>query len=307
MKEKICAIVVTYNRKELLLKQINNILKKQTCEVDTYYIIDNCSTDDTENAVYECMTNLNTSKINYCKTNYNSGGAGGFSFGLQKAYETGYDWYIMMDDDGRPYDEKCIENLLSYIEKKGYSSKNAYLLNSLVQSDDKYLSFGLDHLEKVEDALRINNDGAISGKINPFNGTWISHGLIEKIGFPNGDFFIKGDENDYIRRAQSVNAVIQTIVDSRYYHPRSIGYKKKKVLGHDMYVYIEAPWKEYYSARNYTFSYLQFLDHKGALMFCAKRIYCAMVCKCKKIDTVKMIVKGYIDGKKGRLGATIRP
>ena len=304
---KICAIVVTYNRKDLLLKQINNILKEQTYKVDSYYIIDNCSTDGTENAVKEYIANLDTSKIHYYKTEYNSGGAGGFSFGLQKAYQIGYDWYIMMDDDGRPYDQKCIENVLSYIDKKGYSSNNTYLLNSLVQCDDKFLSFGLDHLEEVEEAMRINSDGAINGKINPFNGTWISHGLVEKIGFPNGDFFIKGDENDYIRRAQSVNTVIQTIVDSRYFHPRSMGYKKRKVLGHDMYIYIEAPWKEYYSARNYTYSYLQFLDYKGALMFCAKRMYCALVCKCKKIDTIKMIVKGYRDGKNGRLGATIRP
>lgn len=92
----------------------------------------------------------------------------------------------------------------------------------------------------------------------PFNGTWISSGLVEKIGVPNGDFFIKGDENDYLRRAQSAGAFVATVVDSMYFHPKLGGYKKKKVFGKEMYVYIEPAWKEYYSVRNYTFSFLQF-------------------------------------------------
>ena len=74
-----------------------------------------------------------------------------------------------------------------------------------------------------------------------------------------------------------------------------------------MYVYIEPAWKEYYSARNYTFSFLQFGKKKDAILFLIKRMYCCMICNCNKLEVMKMLFKGYQDGKKGRLGATVKP
>ena len=45
-KEKIAAVVVTYNRKELLFQCLDALLK-QTYPLDAIYIIDNASTDGT--------------------------------------------------------------------------------------------------------------------------------------------------------------------------------------------------------------------------------------------------------------------
>ena len=44
--ESVCAVVVTYNRKRLLLECLES-LKKQTRPIDAIYIIDNASTDCT--------------------------------------------------------------------------------------------------------------------------------------------------------------------------------------------------------------------------------------------------------------------
>lgn len=269
---KICAVVVTYNRKELLEKQIIEILHNQELKIDAYYVIDNCSTDGTRSLVKEYEGTV----IKYCKTKSNCGGAGGFSYGLQRAFEDKYDWYILMDDDGRPMDKNCFENMKKHIVKKGYDSQKMYLLNSLVLSDNDTLSFGLGHIERITELNSVVTENEVVGMINPFNGTWISSGLVEKIGVPNGDFFIKGDENDYLRRAQSAGAFVATIVDSMYFHPKLGGYKKKKVFGKEMYVYIEPAWKEYYSVRNYTFSFLQFGKKKDAILFLIKRMYCSI-------------------------------
>ncbi|MCD6105633.1 MAG: glycosyltransferase, partial [Thermosipho sp. (in: Bacteria)] len=43
-KETVCAVVVTYNRKELLLECLE-ALRKQTRPLDAIYLIDNASTD----------------------------------------------------------------------------------------------------------------------------------------------------------------------------------------------------------------------------------------------------------------------
>ena len=192
---KICAVVVTYNRKELLEKQIIEIMHNQELKIDAYYVIDNCSTDGTR----ALIDKYDGSVIKYCRTESNCGGAGGFSYGLQCAFEDKYDWYILMDDDGRPMDKECFGNMKRHIVKKGYDSQRPYLLNSLVLSDKDTLSFGLGHIESVTELNSVVTENEVVDMINPFNGTWISNGLIEKIGFPNGKFFIKGDENISIR------------------------------------------------------------------------------------------------------------
>ena len=119
---KICAIVVTYNRKELLEKQIIEVLRNQKLKIDAYYVIDNCSTDNTDKLIEKYEETV----VKYRRTKSNCGGAGGFSYGLQCAFEDKYDWYILMDDDGRPMDEDCFENMKKQIVKKRYNSQNAY-------------------------------------------------------------------------------------------------------------------------------------------------------------------------------------
>jgi len=45
-KETVCAVIVTYNRKKLLLECLEG-LRRQTRPVDAIYIIDNASQDGT--------------------------------------------------------------------------------------------------------------------------------------------------------------------------------------------------------------------------------------------------------------------
>ena len=46
-KNSVCTILVTYNRKELLIECLDGLLK-QSLSVDAIYIIDNACTDGTE-------------------------------------------------------------------------------------------------------------------------------------------------------------------------------------------------------------------------------------------------------------------
>lgn len=304
---RVCAIVVTYNRKECLKKQIYNILEKQEFTPDAYYIIDNNSVDGTNELIDSFCEYSTNCKIIYVQLKENIGGAGGFYTGLKKAYEDGYDWYILMDDDGMPKNEKCFSEIINKIQDNGWDSENKYLINSLVVSDDIYLSFGLGHHETIDSCLKISKDGLIKDLINPFNGTFVSNGLVNSIGFPNKDFFIKGDEVDYCRRAKADKACIYTVIDSLYFHPKLTCYMKKKVLGHEMYVFTEKPWKEYYNIRNQVYSLKNQRKYKECLVQVVKRVYCCLVTKCKKYITLKMIFKGFFDGIGGKLGASVKP
>ena len=120
-QETVCAVVVTYNRKNLLIECLEAI-RKQTRPVDAIYIIDNASTDGTPELLLEKgyikelpptnltgpwektfeiknLTDGKPIKLHYVRMHENTGGAGGFHEGVKRAYERKYDWLWLMDDD----------------------------------------------------------------------------------------------------------------------------------------------------------------------------------------------------------------
>ena len=176
---KTAGVVVTYNRKEELVKNIRAILS-QSYVVDRYYIIDNHSSDNTEQLLKEEGI-LDNQVIKYVYLKENIGGSGGFYTGLKMAYEDGYDFICLMDDDGRPADKNMMEILVKRAEEL-YSTNKLLLLNSLVCGSDDILSFGLNGGIKTKQiAAEREKDNLIVGTINPFNGTLVSKELVEKI------------------------------------------------------------------------------------------------------------------------------
>ena len=95
------AVIVTYNRKDLLKESIE-ALCRQTRPSDIM-VVDNASTDGTEEMVREIMASMSEhsehGKIIYHNMGENLGGAGGFSFGVKQAYNDGYKYIWLMDDD----------------------------------------------------------------------------------------------------------------------------------------------------------------------------------------------------------------
>ena len=105
---KVAAVVVTYNRIELL-KECIKALQQQiyTCDI---LIVDNASTDGTEEYINKIKKDYDN--LHYKNTGDNIGGAGGFNFGMRWAVEAGYEYVWVMDDDCLPYAdalEKLIE------------------------------------------------------------------------------------------------------------------------------------------------------------------------------------------------------
>jgi len=131
-KETVCAVVVTYNRKDLLIECLEG-LRRQTRPVDAIYLVDNASTDGTPELLLEKgyikelpplnivepwekefevenLVDHQSIKIYYVRMNENTGGAGGFYEGMKRAYEKTYDWFWLMDDDVEP-DPNCLQKM----------------------------------------------------------------------------------------------------------------------------------------------------------------------------------------------------
>lgn len=97
---KIYIIVVTYNRKLLLIDCLNSLIKQNHYFVKII-VVNNASTDGTISFLES--NNFLNEKIELINLDENIGGAGGFSAGMQSAFEQGADYVWMMDDDAVPH------------------------------------------------------------------------------------------------------------------------------------------------------------------------------------------------------------
>ena len=98
----IIAVVVTYNRIELLKRTVRCL--QQNKPVSSIVVVNNGSTDATAEWL---KTQSGLTVINQA----NVGGSGGFYTGMQYAYQAGADWIWCMDDDVFPRAD-CLERLL---------------------------------------------------------------------------------------------------------------------------------------------------------------------------------------------------
>lgn len=154
---KSAGVIVTYNRKHLLFQ---NILMQinQSKLLDKLFIIDNHGTDGSYEYLVE--NNLwNESWMNYIKLPENTGGAGGFYYGLKIAYEEGFDYIWLMDDDGKPYNNNTWKELYS-LANKLYVEKKELFINSLVTENGKELTFGFSLRMSLEKQWKLINEMA---------------------------------------------------------------------------------------------------------------------------------------------------
>ena len=93
---RVAAVVVTYNRRDLLLESLAAVLA-QTRAPDTVIVVDNASEDGTAAAVREKFPAVRLAELRR-----NSGGAGGFAGGMALALADGADLIWLMDDDTVP-------------------------------------------------------------------------------------------------------------------------------------------------------------------------------------------------------------
>jgi len=184
----VIAIVVTYNRKDLLKECISH-LKAQTQKLDIL-IVDNCSTDGTSESFSNC-----TDDLIYCNTGSNLGGAGGFSFGIKKAVELGYKYLWILDDDTMPT-ESALEMFLN--ADKRLNGNYGFLSSKVLWKDNSICTMNKQKITKwkqVEDYSKFQKIQYAS-----FVSLFVKSETVMKTGLPYKDFFIWADDWEYTRR-----------------------------------------------------------------------------------------------------------
>lgn len=225
--EKVIAVVVTYNRQSLLSDCIN-ALRGQSRRLDAILVVNNGSTDNTEQWLQQ-QSDL------FFITQKNVGSSGGFSTAISWAYEHGYSWIWCMDDDGYPK-EDALENMLAA------DDGSLRLMNCAVIDKENKKSFvwKTSHYKSIDEV----NCKIIEGIGHPFNGTMLHRRIVERAGVPKPKYFLWGDETEYYYRIVKRNNIpVCTVADSIHYHP-STAFSIKQDWDYG------TAWKMYYYVRN---------------------------------------------------------
>jgi rhamnopyranosyl-N-acetylglucosaminyl-diphospho-decaprenol beta-1,3/1,4-galactofuranosyltransferase len=201
--EKAIAVVVTYNRKTLLSECIT-ALRNQTRKLDAILVVNNGSTDTTENWLLD-------QKDIFFITQKNVGSAGGFNAGINWAYKNNYSWIWCMDDDGYPK-EDALEKILEK-DMDRLCLRNCAVLN---KENKKTFVWKTKQFATIDDV----DNKIIHGIGHPFNGTMLHRNIVERVGVPQQQLFLWGDETEYYYRITRKNKIpVCTVADSIHYHP----------------------------------------------------------------------------------------
>lgn len=264
MSRKVVAVVVTYNRLDLLKRLVDRL--GAIDEVDETIIVDNASTDGTSEWL------RTRDDVVPLLLEVNSGGAGGFHDGLAQAVDRGADLIWLMDDDGLP-DTDCLKLLL------GHADLDFWGPLVVDQDDPGRLVFpirlpgGTRVVHELADVQRAATDGLIRDIVIPFNGVLVTRELVQKIGLPRKEYFIWGDDHEYRLRAEQAGARIATVTDAHVRHPSVGDLGTPMAFGKTTYNHSPSELKHYCMARN---NLVNLRDYKGwphALAFVAKTVW----------------------------------
>ena len=291
---KVDVVIVTYNRKELLVKCLEAI-SQQSYSYDKVILVDNASTDGTIEYL-ESKKILDHPKLILLKQTENTGGAGGFSAGMKYAFEHGADYVWMMDDDAIPH-PTALEELMRYATPEHiYGSlavngeDTAWATTLLANNKTVHLKNHVPELAEVQSL--------------PFLGFLTSKEIYQNIGLPDASYFIAADDVEYCMRAQHAGHKIFICGQSQIEHPKSDRYEFN-FLGKKITCLNLVAWKRYYDTRNRLLiakKYYGFKLYTQTIPSLILRLFIALNTDNNSLKQLKAFFAGFYDGVFNKVG-----
>jgi rhamnopyranosyl-N-acetylglucosaminyl-diphospho-decaprenol beta-1,3/1,4-galactofuranosyltransferase len=195
--QRVCAVVVTYQRPELLLHCIEALLG-QTRRPDLVLVIDNASADETPGIVQERFGA--NSAVSYVRLEENVGGAGGFYVGMREAYKRGFGWLWLLDDDSIATPD-ALERLLAGLERAPHGRP------LLVASQVRWRDERLHPMNRPWPRWRWPGELLLAAqrkliliRAATFVSVLVRREALQRFGLPLAHFFIWSDDIEYTAR-----------------------------------------------------------------------------------------------------------
>lgn len=186
-------VAVTFNRSGLLSRLLTSIGEMDP-KPGRVVVIDNASSDDTTEVVESFRERIGTDLV-YRRLETNTGGSGGFSAGMQTAYDLGSEWIWLMDDD--------VEVIPDGLAKMGRWTPRFRSIQGR-----RYDFDGSEFYWQYRIAARMGIpipfapaefDASGYKEMNSgcFEGMFIHRDIVQRIGLPDPRFFIYWDDQVY--------------------------------------------------------------------------------------------------------------
>lgn len=188
---KVAAVVVTYNRRELLRRCLD-CLRRQNSGDLTVWVIDNASTDGTAEMV-QAMQGAN---LVYRSTGQNLGGAGGFAYGIRAAAASGCDALWLMDDDTLP-EPSALTALLEADRRLG--GRYGWLSSRVLTPQGADQPMNRQRATPYRDIAGYEAQ-AVPAVMASFVSLFLRAETVRRFGLPIAEFFIWSDDWEYTRR-----------------------------------------------------------------------------------------------------------
>ncbi len=190
---KVAAVVVTYNRKELLVENIEALLAQSCSEILDIIVVDNASSDGTATMMKKYDDNV---QVKYVNTGANLGGAGGFQYGIRYVAEHGYDYVWIMDDDCIPTNT-ALEVLVN--TDKQLNGNYGFLSSKVLWQDGTICKMNVQRKSIWKNVSEWNKT-LVPIVMASFVSLFMPVKQVRKVGLPIKEFFIWTDDWEYTRR-----------------------------------------------------------------------------------------------------------
>jgi GT2 family glycosyltransferase len=283
MSESVVAVVVTYNRKDLL-RECLEAVTSQSRAPESVLVVDNASTDGTRE-----MLEQEFPSVELLALPVNEGSSGGFHEGMKAAVQEGYDWLWVMDDDTIPAGD-ALEKLLDAPQHLNGMPKPSLLASKVLWTDGKLhpMNWPAPHMGDLDLFLDGVERTIIPIRSNTFPSLLVRRESVERHGPPRKGFWIWADDIDFTQR------ILRD--EPGYLVPQSIAVHKTATA--------HKPWEGgqrfYYAVRNGVFilrgDTLRWKEKIGWLFVLSSQILNFFGTEGVKPWTVKVVLRGLRDG-----------
>lgn len=317
------AVVLTYKNRFNLLKQVINSLLTQ--KIKKIIVVDNGSDLESQNKLKELELKLKE-KIKVIYLGENTGSANGYKRGLQEAYNSeDCDFIWLLDDDNMPEanalevltdfwnnfnDSNKEEHICLFSNRDSYSNlveiaKKSLGTEELIGGKNYFLGFHIKNLfveinkrlfnrsKKQSDSKKLLEPNKSYGEIplGAYGGMFFNRKIIDKIGYPDENYFVYLDDFEYFSRVIKIGGIIFLLYES-------------KIIDLDKHQnsYKKSPSSAYYIYRNTVYFQKNYNSPNKILFFINYILYSISLNLGLKENSFNILAKAISDGYNNRMG-----
>jgi len=197
----VVAVVVTWNRRDLMQESVAAVLA-QNHRPEHVVVVDNASDDGTAEVLAE-LAAAHPDVLDVVTLGENTGGAGGFAAGMERAQRYDPDLLWLLDDDTVPTPTAAAELVRAWLEYDPPGARPHVLASRVVWTDGRDHPMNTPRRRPGAGAAAIaaaDSVGAIPVRSASFVSLMCDARIVRERGFPIADYFLWNDDFEYSTR-----------------------------------------------------------------------------------------------------------